>query len=135
MITIAIIGILAAIGIPQYTSLVSKSREGTVMGNLGTIRSALSTYYGDVEGIYPVDSGNLDSLTTGGKYLQGLPLILLPQTANSIGHAPSNAVANLTIDDTGGFFYYNGGSTQLEWGQVVVNCLHQDLHGTPWSAN
>ena len=54
MIVVAIIGILAAIAIPQFANLVAKSQEGRTKANLGTIRSALSIYYGDTEGWYPV---------------------------------------------------------------------------------
>ena len=63
MIVVAIIGILAAIAIPQFAQLISKSQEGATKGNLGTIRSALSIYYGDTEGRYPEDDGL--SLTAG----------------------------------------------------------------------
>jgi len=42
MIVVAIIGILAAIAIPQFANLVAKSQEGRTKANLGTIRSALS---------------------------------------------------------------------------------------------
>ena len=55
MIVVAIIGILAAIAIPQFANLVAKSQEGRCKANLGTIRSALSIYYGDLEGNYPTD--------------------------------------------------------------------------------
>src|SRR5579864_4025260 len=55
MIVIAIVGILAAISIPAYTRLITRSREGATRGNLGSIRSALSVYYGDNAGFYPGD--------------------------------------------------------------------------------
>jgi len=53
MIVVAIIGILAAIAIPKFASLLRKSNEGACKGNLGALRSALSIYYGDMEGQYP----------------------------------------------------------------------------------
>ncbi|MBI3565196.1 MAG: prepilin-type N-terminal cleavage/methylation domain-containing protein, partial [Elusimicrobia bacterium] len=53
MIVVAIIGILAAIAIPKFAELIRKSGEGASKGNLGSIRSALSIYYGDMEGTYP----------------------------------------------------------------------------------
>src|SRR6185312_10263035 len=88
MIVVAIIGILAAIAIPQFASLVGKSQEGATKGNLGTIRSALSIYYGDTEGFYPVD--NLSSLTVSTKYLQAVPNANIPHTPNNIGHGNTN---------------------------------------------
>src|SRR6185503_6331222 len=55
MIVVAIIGILAAIAIPKFADLVTKSKEAAVKGTLGALRSAISIYYGDMEGTYPVN--------------------------------------------------------------------------------
>src|ERR1039457_1491373 len=96
MIVVAIIGILAAIAIPQFANLVSKSQEGATKGNLGTIRSALSIYYGDTEGWYPTGAQGMQSLTTSSKYLQSIPNGNLPKTVNSIGHASVNTETDAT---------------------------------------
>src|SRR5579872_6907116 len=133
MIVVAIIGILAAIAIPQFANLVAKSQEGATKGNLGTLRSALSIYYGDTEGFYPVDnisgtSGNNGALTTNSKYLQGIPGANLPKTSNNAGHGNLtliNTAAGAAPTDAGGWMYDNtGGQT---WGQIVINCTHKDL--------
>src|SRR5436190_656992 len=63
MIVVAIIGILAAVAIPKFANLIRKSQEGSTKGNLGSLRSAISIYYGDMEGQYP---GDLNSLTVDG---------------------------------------------------------------------
>ena len=134
MIVVAIIGILAAIAIPQFANLVSKSQEGRTKANLGTIRSALSIYYGDSEGWYPVAStgNNLTVLATGGRYLQTVPNADLPKTTNSIGHPSTNTEAS-TGNDTGGWVYDNGGAGSTTWGRVLVNCSHEDLRAVAWS--
>src|SRR3954465_10374062 len=75
MIVVAIIGILAAIAIPKFANLIRKSSEGASKGNLGSIRSALSIYYGDMEGQYPSD---MASLTVAGKYLAAVPASKAP---------------------------------------------------------
>src|SRR5271155_1123123 len=75
IIVVAIIGILAAIAIPKFADLVLKSKEGATRGSLGSIRSALSIYYGDMEGQYPSDPS---SLTINGKYLNSIPLAKTP---------------------------------------------------------
>src|SRR3954454_322818 len=70
MIVVAIIGILAAVAIPKFADLVTKSKEAAVKGTLGALRSAVSIYYGDLEGNYP---GNLfTAMTTGNKYMPAL---------------------------------------------------------------
>jgi prepilin-type N-terminal cleavage/methylation domain-containing protein len=133
MIVVAIIGILAAIAIPQFANLVAKSQEGATKGNLGTIRSSLSIYYGDTEGWYPTDVTSFSSLTTGGKYLQGVPQANLPKTALNTGHSAKSSVVNTLDDATNGWFYNNTQGVQA-WGQVVVNCTHTDIKGSRWTA-
>jgi prepilin-type N-terminal cleavage/methylation domain-containing protein len=136
MIVVAIIGILAAIAIPQFAQLVAKSQEGATKGNLGTIRSALSIYYGDTEGRYPdvIETG----LTSASKYLAVIPNATLPRTTNSIGHG--TAVNTVDITPAGPPFtvgsvawWYQAADTRSNWGQVLVNCSHNDLRGQNWS--
>jgi prepilin-type N-terminal cleavage/methylation domain-containing protein len=132
MIVVAIIGILAAIAIPQFAQLVAKSQEGACKGNLGTIRSALSIYYGDTEGWYPVEI--VTGLITSAKYLQAIPAANLPKTTNNGGHGNSATVLNpATPTDTGGWVYENR-QAEPNWGQVLVNCTHRDLRSSVWTA-
>jgi general secretion pathway protein G len=142
MIVVAIIGILAGIAIPQFANLVAKSQEGRTKANLGTIRSALSIYYGDLEGWYPGDT--LQSLTIASRYLQNIPKVDLPKTINNAGHVSGNAVTppaalgGVILDTLPGWAYNNyspnnAAGMSPQWGQVVVGCLHQDIRGTVWS--
>jgi len=131
MIVVAIIGILAAIAIPKFASLVDKSKEGSTKGALATIRTALSVYYSDNEGRYPVD--DLAVLTTNGKYLPLIPPAKLP----GAGHPDSNAIAPGTgpaalITDAGGWAYLNNAADPA-WGRLAVNCGHADSGAAPWS--
>ena len=82
MIVVAIIGVLAAIAIPQFANLIDKSKEGATKGSLGAIRSALSIYYGDTEGTYPLDAAALTSLTTANKYLKQVPSAQIVRTTS-----------------------------------------------------
>jgi len=42
MIVVAIIGILAAVAIPQYQNYVAKSQVARVMGETGSLRTAIN---------------------------------------------------------------------------------------------
>lgn len=134
MLVVAIIGLLAAIGTPKFANLVVKTKEAAIKGQLGTIRSALSIYYSDNEGIYPsANYGALrTSLTTGGKYLDEIEVVSIPTVPGHRGHPNFNA------GSVGDVFFGNAGSGG-EWAyllpsrSVVVNCTHADSMGTTWS--
>ena len=129
MIVVAIIGILAAIAIPKFASLIRKSGEGACKGNLGAIRSALSIYYGDMEGQFPA---NPEALTVGGKYIASLPAAKTPNY-----HDDSSAIAleSVVLDytDAGGWAYADvpGGQS---YGGISVNCTHTDTKGSFWTS-
>ncbi|MBN1384203.1 MAG: type II secretion system protein [Elusimicrobia bacterium] len=53
MVVVTIIGILAAISVPKMADLIYKSKEGATKGALGTLRSAITIYYAELEGLYP----------------------------------------------------------------------------------
>lgn len=79
MITVTIIAILASIAIPKFADMIQKAKEGATKAGLGALRSALSIYYADTEGLYPEEtiigtSNNaLQTLTINGKYLSAIP--------------------------------------------------------------
>ena len=126
MIVVAIIGILAAIAIPKFAELLRKSGEGAAKGNLGTVRSALSIYYGDMEGLYPLD---MEALTVAGKYLS-----VIPPTKTPNYHTDSSVVrAQTSANDLGGWSY-NNVATNPNFGTVWVNCTHTDTKGSVWTS-
>ena len=126
MIVVAIIGILAAIAIPKFASLIRKSNEGASKGNLGSIRGALSIYYGDLEGQYPND---LTSLTLSGKYLSAVPQSKAPNYHTDVSTTYNQTTAN----DAGGWTY-NNTTGDANMGTVWVNCTHTDTKGSIWTA-
>lgn len=128
MIVVAIIGILASIAIPKFADLIRKSNEGASRGQLGAIRSALSIYYGDMEGQFPA---NLTALTLGGKYLAAVPKAKTPNY-----HADSSEVtlkSGVPKQDRGGWRYTDT-SEDANFGSVWVNCSHTDTKGAVWSS-
>ncbi|MFI5360562.1 MAG: type II secretion system protein [Elusimicrobiota bacterium] len=129
MIVVAIIGILAAIAIPKFASLIRQSGEGASKGNLGAIRSSLSIYYGDMDGSYP---SSLSGLTIAGKYLSVVPVAKTPS------YHPDNSVdvdQSLTVaaTETGGWVYDNQ-LVDANLGNIMVNCTHTDTKGSYWTS-
>lgn len=103
------------------------SDEGTI-GSLGSIRSALSIYYGDMEGQYPSD---LAALNSGRRWLERMP------NADTGFHHASAQVQLMTgeeygagaFSDAGGWLYVVSGSSK---GLVGVNCAHSNTMNKPW---
>lgn len=134
MLVVAIIGLLAAIAIPKFANLVVKAKEAAIKGQLGTIRSALSIYYSDNEGIHPsTNYGALrTSLTTGGKYLDEIETFSIPTVPGHRGHPNFNPGS---VNDV----FFGNAASGGEWAYlltsltIVVNCTHTDSKGTTWS--
>lgn len=141
MIVVAIIGILAAIAIPKFAELIRKSTEGQVKGTLGSLRSALSIYYADMEGNYPDD---VYSMTIAGKYIATISSVKIPDyhpSTTVIRHNwntnPFGCSANML--NTGEWIYWNeaGSACVLSaphtLGELWVACSHTDTKGSVWS--
>lgn len=70
---VAMLGIMAAVAIPKFADLTRKSKEGTTKGGLGSMKSALSIYYGTMEGAcYPE---TIEAMTT--QFLESIPAVKL----------------------------------------------------------
>ncbi len=142
MIVVAIIGILAAIAIPKFADLISKSKEGATKGGLSAVRSSLQVYYGDNEGIFPLDG--LSVLTDDAKYINEMPEAKLPGTtagdSNSIMTYSTSTLTgpfetdldNGAVND-GGWAYANNNAQNNSWGNFHVNCTEDDLRGEIWT--
>jgi type II secretory pathway pseudopilin PulG len=127
MIVVAIIGILAAIAIPKFAELIRKSGEGASKGNLGSIRSALSIYYGDLEGTYP---DTMSALTLNGKYLTSIPNAKAPNYHPDLS---TEVDALLSAPTNAGGWLYNNTIGNANVGGLLVNCTHTDSKGTVWT--
>lgn len=70
MIVVVIIGILAAIGIPNYQRLIKRTKEAAVRNNTHTIQLAIETFAVDHEAVYPqqADDAALQALLPDGAY-------------------------------------------------------------------
>lgn len=147
MIVVAIVGILSAIAIPKFANMVRRSYEGATKGNLGALRSAISIYYGENDGFYPVPTasgessvaGTLGAILTmsGGKYIGKMPVIYCPP------HHPKYTDVSLYGTNVSegpchwGRCGYQEDTTPTvppdkPWGDLWINCTHTDSKGTVW---
>lgn len=138
MLVVAIIGLLAAIAIPKFANLVIKAKEATVKAKLGSLRSAISIYYANNEGVYPSGYMQLQNcLTTGGAYLDTFPTIGIPTQPTQHPQAANGYSGGLVVNSI-----YDGLDAMDLWtytdfpvltGEIHVNCTHRDSKGTTWS--
>ena len=122
MIVVAIIGILAAIAIPRFANLIDRARQARTQGNLGSIRSAMTIFYGTNDGTWPATIAALTAAANGGPFIDAVPTVLLP---SSMGH-PEASTEDAALDHTGDWFY----SFAAADGVVRVDCAHTEIGGT-----
>ncbi len=123
--TVAIISIIASVAIPKFGNMIVKTKESSTKGALGAIRSALSIYYADMEGINPPAGGLVTALTTNGKYLNHSPSAQVPFPGN---HGDQTSVLDFAgaYTDVGNWMYFASS------GAVAVNCIHPDTTARIW---
>ncbi len=126
MIVVAIIGILAALALPKFAQLVEKSREAATKSAMTSMRSAISIYYGDNEGIYPeyVETSNLYSFS---KFIEKVPPVKATHAGigNGTTESPSGTQVLYTTEEQittlGSGWRYNSNS-----GRIFVNSSASD---------
>ena len=135
MIVAAIIGLLAAIAIPKFGNMIIKAKEAKIKGGLGSVRSAFSIYYADMEGTNFKSLGNNTlTLVLTPKYIDSIPPFKIPTV-------PSHVSGNMLYTTPAADFLANMG-----WGyasdmtgppfyvlNVGILCSHDDSNGVIWS--
>lgn len=153
MLVVAIIALLAAIAIPKFANLVTKSKEAAVKGKLGALRSAMGIYFVDQEGYFPecigVAAGTFClPLALVPRYMDKIPSLSLPTVPS---HVENSGVRFLWPTGPGygavaEWQAYNGPGGEGGWyyqispwygyfdkERIQVNCTHTDSNGTTWS--
>ena len=133
MIVVAIIGILAAVAIPKFAEMLRKSKEGATKGSLTNMRSALTIYIADNEGMSPMTYSipadytktSLTAVITP-KYMEALPTAKLGtyhQDSNTIRMVLTDfrSTAPANTNDVMGWCF-----TSTSGGGWWVNCSHTD---------
>lgn len=85
MIVVAIIGILAAIALPQYQNYVSKSQVARVMEETGTLKTAIETCILDGRTAIGTEAGQCDTGATKSSLIDGDGLPTFPETLTGDG--------------------------------------------------
>ncbi len=133
MIVVAIIGILAAVAIPKFADMLRKSKEGATKGSLTNLRSALTIYVSDNEGIAPFTYATTTNYTSAfmttvmtPKYIEVLPTSKLGTYHNDSANVNMHVTADRSVvlaagNDSNGWIYSSNSG-----GVLWVNCTHTD---------
>jgi prepilin-type N-terminal cleavage/methylation domain-containing protein len=66
LIVVVVIGILAAIAIPNFISMQGRAMEGSTKANMHTFQVSTEDYAAMHEGVYPLDAATVVPLIPGG---------------------------------------------------------------------
>ena len=132
MIVVAIIGILAAIAIPRFAQMLEKSREGSTKGNLGSIKSAASIYYGDTQGIWPTTLQAFSGYAFS-KYLDNVSPVKVTGAFVGGSSSPAGALVTMTTASSVPNNSSTGWMYDSNFGNVYVNSTVKDSKSIPYS--
>jgi len=117
MIVMALIVILAGIGLTIYTNSVTRAKESVLKEDLFRMRDAIDQYYAD-KGKYP---GNLQDLVSE-KYIRAIPVDPFTHSADTWREIPSEPDPNNPTSQTGVYDVRSGsdlkamdGTSYSEW--------------------
>jgi prepilin-type N-terminal cleavage/methylation domain-containing protein len=132
MIVVAIIGILAAIALPRFGQMLEKSREGQTKGNLNSIHSAASIYYGDQKGIWPTTLSTL-SVYNFSQYLDNVNAVKVTGYFVTGATSPSGAYVTMTTQASVPTASGVGWLYDSSNGEVYVDSTVTDSKTLPYS--
>jgi prepilin-type N-terminal cleavage/methylation domain-containing protein len=132
MIVVAIIGILAAIAIPRFAQMLEKSREGSTQGNLGSLKSAASIYYGDQQGVWPTTLQAYSGYAFS-KYLDNISTVKVTGAFTAGASSPAGNMVTMTTMSSVPTASGTGWMYDSNFGSVYVNSTVKDSHGIPYS--
>lgn len=119
MIVVAIIGILAAIAIPQYSDYTSRSRAAGAAAEISSVKTAIGLCYADL--------GTLTGCTSGSNGVPTLTTSKNITTVTSVANgiitvttgATTTAGVGLTIVDTPSVV---AGNANMTWANTGTSC-------------
>ena len=132
MIVVAIIGILAAIAIPRFAQMLEKSREGSTKGNLGSIKSAASIYYGDTQGSWPSTLQSFSAYAFS-RYLDNVSSVKVTGAFVAGATSPAGALVTMTTQSSVPTSSGTGWLYDSNFGSVYVNSTVKDSKALPYS--
>jgi type II secretory pathway pseudopilin PulG len=143
VILVALIGILSALAIPRFKPMREKAREAATRANIAAIKSAISIYYGDHEGVWPTRL-NVTDKTPGygfGNYLDSMPRVRVTRpkdpnrspAGNGMTYKSFTDEPSLAEPDSYGTGWRYDGPEQANTGRIWINSSYTDTEGVSYT--
>lgn len=116
MIVVAIIGLLSAVGIPQYQKFQARARQGEAKSSLSALYTAEQSFFGEWN-LYTVNLVNIGFGVTGTglRYVTGFGATDCTDYTTANGAPAEAPLANRTWSD-GTFVCTGAGTNKASWG-------------------
>ena len=115
MIVVVIIGILAAIAIPNFIAMQNRAKEGSVKANMHTFQLAAEDYGVQNDGAYSTDAANVEALLPGAGTNFKNPFDKTTGTGNSWVDVTAYSIPLVTGSTTDGIVAYaDSNATQYQ---------------------
>ena len=121
LIVVIILGILAAIVVPQFSTATSDARAGNLKAQLSSIQNQIELFAAQRNGAYPVLNGDWDDLTTN-NYLKEIPKNPAWPTQATQSSVVERNTAGVR-GDTGAAWVFNTDPTEL---QIYASFFNED---------
>ena len=128
LVVVAIIGLLAAIGVPKYADLLEKANLGATIANLSSLRSSVYIYHANYSvlpaSIDPEEIADMNEVIQG-----GLPFVKAryPIGENSPYGNSATTGSDGPVASGKGWFYDPSN------GKVCINSIELDVNGSIYS--
>ncbi len=115
MIVVAIIGILAAIAIPQYQNYVARAQMSEALSLASGGKVALAEYF-NTKGVFPGDNATAGMETNTdikGKYVTSVTVSAIAASTVSGSEADAQGILTVSLNEAGTHSLLKGGSMTL----------------------
>ena len=133
MIVVAIIGILAAIAIPQYQNYVARTQMSEALSLASGSKVALAEYF-QSNGVFPGDNATAGigvSTTIKGKYVTSVTVSALAASGTGTAAVDAQGILTVSLNETGTHTLLKGGTMILtgtdSGGSIIWVCSSPTL--------
>ena len=139
VILVALLGILSALIYPRFQQMQEAGREAATKSNIGAIKSAISIYYGDHEGVWPTNL-DINDRTAGfgfGNYLDVMPKVKATHPVDPAKSPEGGSVTYKSFTDDPSLAapgsLGKGWRYERETGRIWVNSSETDSQGVSYT--